>query len=81
MLEGWARDGLTDEQIFTKMGIARDTFYAWSKKFTDFSDAIKKGRAPVDVEVENALLKRALGYDWTEITEEVMEMEKNMSKG
>lgn len=33
--------------------------------------ALKEGKAPVDIEVENALLKRAKGYTYTETTEEI----------
>lgn len=73
-LEGWARDGLTDDQIAAKIGITRSTFYAWAAKFAVFSDAIKKGKAPVDIEVENALLKRALGYEYEETTKEIRVM-------
>lgn len=47
------------------MGICRDTLNQWAKQFTDISDAIKKGKAPVDIEVENALFKRATGYTVT----------------
>ena len=47
------------------MGICRDTLNQWAKQFSDISDAIKKGKAPVDIEVENALLKRATGYTVT----------------
>jgi len=65
LLEGWARDGLTDEQIAQKMGIAPRTYYEWLKKYQQFSQAIKKGKAPVDYEVENTLLKKALGYVMT----------------
>ena len=32
LLEGWARDGLTDEQIAKNIGIATSTFYEWKKK-------------------------------------------------
>ena len=67
LLEGWARDGLTDEQIAQNMGICRDTLIEWKKKYSDISDTIKKGKEVVDFEVENALLKRALGYNATEI--------------
>ena len=70
MLQGWAREGLTDEQIAKNIGIRAATLYEWMKRFPEISDAIKKGKAPVDVEVENALLKRALGYDWEEVTTE-----------
>lgn len=62
LLEGWARDGLTDEQIARNMGIAYSTFRLWMDKFSAISAAIKKGKAPVDIEVENALLKKALGF-------------------
>ena len=37
LLEGWARDGLTDEQIAQNMGICRDTLIEWKKKYSDIS--------------------------------------------
>lgn len=60
LLEGWARDGLTDEQIAHNMGIAYSTFKEWKKKYPTFSAALKKGKEVVDFAVENALLKTAL---------------------
>lgn len=60
-VEGWARDGLTDEQIAHNIGIAERTFTEWKERFPAISAALKKGKAPVDIQVENALLKRALG--------------------
>ncbi len=70
LLGAWARDGLTDEQIAKNMGISRSTLNEWKKKFPDISDTLKRGKEVVDVEVENALLKRALGYSTTEVTRE-----------
>jgi hypothetical protein len=61
-LEGWARDGLTDEQIAKNIGVSRKTLYEWYKVHGDIKDAVKKGKAPVDQQVENALLKSALGH-------------------
>lgn len=69
-IEGWARDGLTDEQISIKMGINPATLYEWKKKYPEFSESLKKGKEVVDRMVENALLKRALGYSYTETTKE-----------
>lgn len=34
----------------------------WLKNYEQFKAAVKKGRAPLDVEVENSLYKRATGY-------------------
>ena len=65
MIEGWARDGLTDEQIAGNMGIAYSTFREWCKSQPALSAALKRGKAPVDIQVENALLKKALGGDVT----------------
>ncbi len=67
-IEGWARDGLTDEQVATNIGISRQTLYEWVKKYPDISDALKRGKEVVDRQVENALLKRALGYEYDETT-------------
>lgn len=69
LLEGWARDGLTDEQIAHNVGIATGTLYDWKNRFPEISEALKKGKAVVDNMVENALLKRALGYEFDEVTE------------
>lgn len=70
VIEGWARDGLTDEQIAKNIGISTSTLYEWKKKYSEFSEALKRGKEVVDREVENALLKRALGYEYEEITKE-----------
>ena len=68
-LEGWARDGLIDEQIAKKMGTTRKTLAEWKKKYDWISDALKKGKEVVDRQVENSLLKRALGYEYEEVSE------------
>lgn len=65
-LEAWARDGLTDEQIASNMGITTSTLYEWKKRFSVITEALKSGKEIVDIQVENALLKRALGYTYTE---------------
>ncbi|VFF66191.1 phage-like protein [Clostridioides difficile] len=67
-IEGWARDGLTDEQIALNIGINVKTLYDWKKKYSNICNALKKGKEVIDRQVENALLKRALGYEYDEIT-------------
>lgn len=61
MLQGWAHDGLTDEQIAHNIGIRRTTLYDWKKRYSDIADALKHGKEVSDYEVENALFKRATG--------------------
>lgn len=66
LIECWARDGLIEEQIAKNLGIAYSTFRDYKNKYSALSAALKRGKEVVDYEVENALLKRALGYDYTE---------------
>lgn len=70
LLEAWARDGLTNEQIASNIGINVKTLWDWSVKYDPICNALKKGKEVVDIEVENALLKRALGYSYKETTKE-----------
>lgn len=63
LLEGWARDGLTEEQIAHNMGISYTTLRVWKDKYPTIMTALKKGKAVADYMVENALFKSALGYD------------------
>lgn len=65
LVEGWARDGLTDEQIAHNMGIAYSTLRKWRDTYEALSAALKKGEEVVDFEVENALFKNAIGGDTT----------------
>ncbi|OAW21629.1 helix-turn-helix domain-containing protein, partial [Staphylococcus epidermidis] len=63
---GWARKGLSNKQIAQNMGIHQATFYKWQNKYSEIYDTIKKGKEVVDYEVENTLLKCALGFEYEE---------------
>lgn len=79
-IESWARMGLTDEQIAKNMGVNKATLYDWIKKFPDISNSIKKGKAPIDFEVENALFKRAIGYEYEEVETTIEEIDGKQRK-
>jgi hypothetical protein len=70
LIEGWARDGLTDEQIAFNMDIGTTTLYRWKNDYREIRESLKRGKDVVDRLVENALLKRALGYKYDEVTYE-----------
>lgn len=67
-INGWARDGLIDEQIATNIGVSYSTFRDWKKKFPALSAALKNGKEVVDRQVENALFKSAVGFIYEEET-------------
>ncbi len=60
LLEGWARDGLSMEQIAHNMGISKKTLYNWQGMSLHILHAIKKGKEITDYLVENALFTSAL---------------------
>lgn len=70
LVEGWARDGLTEEQIAKNLGIGVSTLSKYKVEHIEIVEALKKGKEVIDFEVENALLKKALGYKYTEVTKE-----------
>lgn len=63
IIEGWAMDGLSNKQIAHNIGINEATIYEWIKRYPELDKALKKGKEVIDRQVENALLKRALGYE------------------
>lgn len=66
LLEGWCRDGASDKDICELIGITYTTLYKWIGKHPEFADIMSRGKEVVDRMVENALLKRCLGYDYVE---------------
>lgn len=78
LMAAWARNGLTYEQIAHNMGIATATLNEWRKRFPAIAEALKRAREIVDIEVENALHRRAMGYDYTE---EIYEKRVNKETG
>lgn len=67
LLESWARDGYTMTDIANKIGIDNDCFFRWKDRYPEIRKAVSKGKELVDYQVENALLKSALGYKTKEV--------------
>ena len=67
-LEGLARKGLTNDEIAETMNIDRSTFYVWCNENPTLKTAILHARAWQIHEVENAMYKCAMGYEYKEET-------------
>lgn len=68
LVNKWAEDGLTGKQIAHNIGINHTTLYDWMNKFPELSEAVRDGRKVMDEQVENSLLKRAMGYQYVDET-------------
>lgn len=58
LLEGWARDGLNDEQIAHNIGINPATLYEWKKRHHEISEALKKARKLLTIRLKTLCLIR-----------------------
>lgn len=75
-ITGWARDGKTNTEIAKEcMGISVSLLLKWRKEHPEIEEAIKDGRQPIEVEIENAALKAAKGY-WVEETDTQVYLDK-----
>ena len=60
LIEGWAKAGLSDEQISRNLGISKVTFYKYKASCPELNERLKRSKEVVDYEVENALYKSAM---------------------
>ncbi len=65
-IQGWARDGLTNEDIANNIGINPKTLYSWMDRYSPLKEALRLGKEPADRKVENALFDKATGYSYVE---------------
>ena len=66
----WVRNGATDSEIAERLGISEDSLYKYKREFSEFSETLKETKEFIDAEIENSLAKRALGYEYEEVTRE-----------
>jgi hypothetical protein len=69
-VEAWCRDGLIEADIAKKLGISVATLENYKRDHLEFLEALKRGKEVIDIQVENSLLKRAMGYTYEEVTRE-----------
>ena len=62
----WVRAGATNEEVAKALGIATSTLCEYKTKYKELSDAFTRGRSVVVCDIKAALLKKALGFHYTE---------------
>ena len=61
-VEELARDGAQDKDIAAYLGFNENYFCTVKEKYPKLNEAIKKGRSPLDFNVENSLFRKCVGY-------------------
>lgn len=78
-IKQWILEGSTDKQICERLNINPDTWYRYMREHEVLSDIVKSYKQAIDSEVEKALIKAAMGYEYEEVRT-VIEEDKNGKK-
>lgn len=60
LIEGWKRNGLTDEQIAHNMGVNPRTLERWKKNHSQICRALKVGHDQANFIIEGKLFRKAI---------------------
>lgn len=61
-VEGWARQGAKDKDIWEMLKISETLFYDWKKKKPEFAEALRAGAHESNGEILCSAFKQARGY-------------------
>lgn len=76
LIAGWRRNGVPLTDIATKnIGISKTAWWGWYKESEDLRKACAIAKDVADLTVEDALYRRAIGYDYWEEDWELVEGE------
>lgn len=65
-VEGWARSGLTDKEIASKMGVSYTTLKDYKVKYPSISSSIAKGKADSLELAERMVFEHIRGFEYDE---------------
>ena len=57
-------------QIAAKLGVSKTTLYKYAKDYPELAATLEGSKAELVDDLKNSIKKRALGYTWTEVTQE-----------
>jgi len=66
IIKGWYQDGLIDTDVARRLNINVKTLAKYRERYEELANACREGKEAPDYDVQNALLKRALGYEYEE---------------
>jgi hypothetical protein len=81
LIAGWRRNGVPLTEIATKyIGVSKTGFFGWYKQSDELRKACAVSLDVANMSVEEALLKRALGYDYWEERWDLIEGELRLAQ-
>lgn len=81
LIQGWRMQGIPIEEIGAYyVGVGTTTWWRWQKESPDLLNTLKVSKQNTDNMVVASLLKKALGYDYDEVTQELVEGKMRVTK-
>ena len=81
LIAGWRRNGMPLTDIAEKnLGISKTAFWGWYRQSEELRKACAVSKEVADFTVEDALYRRAVGYDYWEEQWDLIEGEVRLSK-
>lgn len=81
LITGWRRNGVSFKDIATKnIGVSMTGFWGWYRQSEELRSACANSKDVADLTVEDALYRRAVGYNYEEKTFELVEGEVRLTK-
>lgn len=62
----WLEIGASEKEIYNNLGVSKDSWIEYKKKYTELSDLIKDSRKNPIIQIKKAMLKRAVGFQYEE---------------
>ena len=81
LIKGWRKNGVTTKKIYSEfVGVSATGWANWFRESAELRDALHTGKEAADLSVEEALYRRAVGYDYWEEIWELVEGEVRLTK-
>ena len=81
LIAGWRRNGVALTVIATEhIGVSKTAFWGWYKESEELRKACAVAKDVCDMTVEDALYRRAVGYDYWEEVYDLIEGELRLSR-
>lgn len=80
LIESWYRNGADDKIVANNLNVGYSTFLKYKSDHEELRECCLVGKEEADLKVESALFKRAMGYEYDEVTFEYGEETKRVTK-
>ncbi|OON96000.1 MAG: hypothetical protein ATN36_06550 [Epulopiscium sp. Nele67-Bin005] len=57
----YCKQGATEKEIYTNLGVTRQTWISWKNKYSEFAKTLQNANINPNLHVENALYRKATG--------------------